>query len=467
MKKQWMGWMVLVLLLPAPLQAQEWAGSWRGVLDVPGPTGLTLVVHLEAGDPYTATLDSPAQGAMGIPVQEVEIEGDRITLRLPGIGAHYEGVRVGPDRIEGAWTQGGATFSLDLERTEEGSALPPRPQEPIPPFPYQVEEVVFPNEGAGIRLAGTLTHPTDGGPFAAAILITGSGPQDRDEALMGHRPFLVLADHLTRAGIAVLRVDDRGVAESEGDFASATSRDFATDVEAALDFLLDHPAIDPTRIGLIGHSEGGLIAPMVANARDEVAYIVLLAGPGLAGHELLGLQGRAILEAGGVPPELVEISARLQRELFDHALADGDDFDAILSEFLAEISTEERAQLGIPAGSEEAWKAAQASAIRTPWMREFLRHDPRDDLERVQVPVLALIGSLDLQVPPAENLAEIEAALARAGNEEVTLMELPGLNHLFQTATTGHPSEYASIEETLAPEALDAISSWLIERFGG
>lgn len=475
--------MAAVSLLPfaPPAQAQDHpvAGTWSGSLELPGGQSLPLVFHIRAAEDgtLTSTMDSPAQGATGIPVQTTTFAEGRLVLELPAIAGRYEATLDEEGRLVGTWSQGGGTLPLSLRR---GDPTPPpaRPQNPVPPFPYRVEEVRFRNPEAGIELAGTLTLPEGPGPFPAVVLITGSGPQNRDEELMGHRPFLVLADHLTRRGIAVLRYDDRGVGESGGIFATATTADFAGDAAAAAAFLRSRPEIEQGAVGLVGHSEGGVIAPMVSVERGGVDFVVLLAGPGLPGKEVLYLQGAAIARAMGVPEPAVERTLSMQRRLFalvaaapgagspadDAALAEG--LRGELREILRETPAAERVALGLPTADEGDWIEAQVQTLTAPWFRYFLVHDPARDLRRLQVPVLALVGSKDLQVTPAENLPAIRRALEEGGNPDFTVEELPGLNHLFQTAGTGAPSEYATIQETFAPVALDRISSWILDRWG-
>jgi fermentation-respiration switch protein FrsA (DUF1100 family) len=337
-----------------------------------------------------------------------------------------------------------------------------RPQEPKPPFPYLSEEVIFPGHEAGVELAGTLTMPEATGPFPAVILITGSGPQNRDEELLGHKPFLVLADYLTRQGIAVLRYDDRGTAKSTGEFKTATSLDFATDASAALDYLKDRGEIDSTRIGFIGHSEGGLIAPMVASVRPDVAFIILMAGPGITGEQILLLQSELILKAEGTDEQTIRESDKTNREIYsvlkknsDNAKA-GQKIRAVLTGYNKKHSKDENH----PEIS-EAEINNQVETLTSPWFRTFLTLDPEDYLSKVICPLLAINGSLDLQVPPRENLQGIEKALIFGGNSNYMLEELPGLNHLFQTATTGSPTEYGKIDETISPVVLELMRKWI------
>ncbi len=454
--------------LPAAAQAKEpdpLVGTWTGKLSVPSGGSLPLVFHVAAKDDgtLTATMDSPAQGATGIPLSEVSRAGTKVHLGA-AFGA-FDGTMSGDHAsIDGTWSQGGASLPLALERGVAAPA-PPRPQEPKPPFPYRSEDVHIPVPGTDVVLAGTLTLPQGRGPFPAVVLVTGSGPQDRNETVMGHKPFLVLSDYLTRQGIAVLRCDDRGVAQSTGDFATATTRDFANDALAQVEFLHARPEIAHDRIGVVGHSEGGLIAPMVAVRSKDVAFIVLMAGPGLPGLEIIQDQGELIGRAAGTPEDVLEVNKRLQGQMAAILAAEPDP-QAAVPKLRAAI--EAASDSLSPALGEDLRKAMDVTIrqVNSPWMRFFLAYDPRPTLEKVRVPVLAVDGSKDLQVPPEQDLDAIAKALRKGGDRDVTTVLLPGLNHLFQKAETGLPSEYASIPETMDPTALSAISTWILKRFG-
>ena len=471
---------LVLLVLPGPLLAQDpWVGDWQGSLQV-GPQSLPLIVHLTQGaDGLEATMDSPAQGAMGIPVSSVRVAGDSLVFEVAVIQGRYEGVRGSGGLVDGTWSQGPNALPLVLERVADGeapAAVPTpadRPQTPRCPCPYEVEEVVVPNPEAGIELAGTLTLPPADGPVPGVVLVSGSGPQDRDETLMGHKPFAVLADHLTRSGIAVLRYDDRGVGGSTGEFAAATSADFASDADAALAFLATRPEVDAGAVGIVGHSEGGLVGPLVTTRSDRARFLVLLAGPGVPGRDILRTQSRAVAELEGVSPEVIEINRRVLDGLF-RVIAETEDPDeaatrarAVLSDAVAEIDPADRAAAGIPQGDLDPWLDAQVAQFNSPWMRYFLAYDPGPVLETVHVPVLALNGTLDAQVDADINLTAIGAALTRGGNPDHTEEALPGLNHLFQEAGSGTPTEYATIEQTMSPRAMDRVAEWIKERFGG
>jgi len=450
-----------LLLAPAGASPQaagfDFGGTWEGTLDA-GTAQLRLVLHLSRGDggTLTGTMDSPDQGATGIPLTTVEGDEERLTFAVQALGASYEGV-LGPDgTVSGTFTQGPVSLPLMLRRVESPTE-PSRPQLPKPPFPYRAEDVSIDTPSPAVVLAGTLTLPVGDGPFPAVVLVSGSGPQDRDETIMGHKPFLVLADHLTRAGIAVLRYDDRGVGSSRGSFATATSRDFASDAVAAVEWLAKRD--DVTAVGILGHSEGGLIGPMAATRSDRVDFLVLLAGPGIPGEEILDLQAAMINRAAGTPEEVIRRNREIQKELF--AILRSEPDTAVASRRLREAL--ERAASTLPEGAMPPGSIdAELAQLNSPWFRFFLVYDPRPALERVRV---ALNGAKDLQVPPNANLPEVRAALERGGNPDVTTRVLPGLNHLFQTADTGGPDEYARITETMSPLAMDTVRDWILERF--
>lgn len=461
----------------APWARQEApiVGSWAGTIEIP-QTGasLRIVFHVASSEEggFSATMDSPDQGATGIPVSQVAIRGDSVRLEVTAVGGTYAGVKTGADEIEGVWRQQGLTVPLSLERGEE-TGEPRRPQEPEPPFPYRTEEVRFENPEGGFELAGTLTLPEGEGPFPGAVLVSGSGPQDRDGTVFGHRPFLVLADRLTRAGVAVLRADDRGVDASGGSLEGATTEDLGGDALSGARYLADHAAVDSLALGIVGHSEGALVAPMAADRSSLVSCLVLLAPPGLPGDRLLPLQARAIMEAGGASEEEVESTLENQGRIFQivRSASGPDEVRRLVREHLERrlsgMTEEERARSGITNANRESWIRAQVEQVASPWFRYFLRHDPVGVLEGANVPVLALFGGLDLQVPPAENLPAVREALERSDSPEVTVLELDGLNHLLQPAATGTPAEYGRIETTMAPRALEEIRSWYVEHCGG
>lgn len=465
--------------LPAPPapppQAADFVGHWQGDLDVGGTT-LRLVFHIEASDDaeLAATLDSPDQGATGIPVESVTVEGDSIHLDVRAAAALYVGrLTADAETIEGEWRQGGTALPLTVERVDEVEQRR-RPQNPEPPHPYAEETVRIDVPGVDATLEGTLTLPTGDGPVPAVVLISGSGPQDRNSTLAGHRPFLVLADHLTRRGVAVLRTDDRGVGGSTGSTFGSTLDDRARDVLAAVRFLGERPGIDRQRIGLLGHSEGGWVVPLAATeAPDQIAFAVLMAGPGQSPRNLLLSQQRALLTAQG--SDAAEIAARetFLGGNFEIILATPDTAEtrARLLErrqtILAELPDAQRGAL--ETYFEEQTDAARDQALQlanTTWFRDLLAFDAEPSLRAMDQPVLALFGANDVQVPVDENAPLLERLLNAEGRPDREVRVLPGLNHLFQPSDTGLPAEYVTIETTLAPAALDAVGDW-IERWTG
>jgi uncharacterized protein len=450
----------MTLALPAILlaQAPDIAGSWEGTLEAPGGK-LRLRLHVARADGgvLSAKLDSVDQGALGIPVDQISLSDGVVKWAMQRLGASYEG-KLSPagDAIDGTMSQGMAlklTFNrMGSAEAAKAAAPPARPQTPKPPFPYTVEEVAFPSKAAGVSMGGTLTIPAGAGAHPAVILISGSGAQDRDETIFNHRPFHVLADSLSRRGIAVLRYDDRGVGKSTGDRSNATSVDFSEDAEGGLDFLGKRKEIDPKRIGFIGHSEGGLIAPMIAVRRPETAFIVLMAGSGVDGEQILYEQGQAVLKAQGASEERLAVQKQLQVKMFGIIRAEPDPETA---------ATKLKEVLGSSPAVEQSIRN-----VNSMWFRYFLTYNPQPVLEKVKCPVLALNGSLDTQVVSTQNLPAIDATLKRGGNKDFETVMLPGLNHLMQTAKTGGVGEYSQIEETIAPAALEKIATWLRLRAG-
>ena len=370
-------------------------------------------------------------------------------------GASFHGVLDPAGRtLTGDWRQGPTVLPLKLTRRAAGQvqAVIRRPQTPSKPYPYREEEVTFPNAAAGVSLAGTLTLPEGRGPFPAVVLVSGSGPNTRNEPIFGHQLFLVLADHLTRHGIAVLRYDKRGTGRSTGDYGKSTSFDFADDAQAAAAYLRTRGEIDLKHVGLIGHSEGGLIVPMVAARDPSIAFIVMMAGPGVNGAEVWLEQLKLILAASGMAPDKIALAAAGRQKIIDIIRVEGDAEKAT-----AQLRALMRAQA--PGATPEQIDGVIAQ-INNKWFREFFAYEPVPVLRRVKCPVLVLGGGRDLQVPTAQSFPPIRAALA--GNPDVEIDELPSLNHLFQTAQTGALAEYVQIEETMAPIAMETMTRWIL-----
>lgn len=450
---------------------KELEGIWEGKIAIAGGIELRLVLKVEKGKDgvLKAYLVSPDQSPIGIPIGSIALKDAELSFESKRIGAKYTGKRnKAGTAFEGNFMQSGTKLPLVLKKTDKMSELR-RPQTPKGPFPYHAEDVTYDNKPAGIKLAGTLTIPAGQGPFPAVVLLTGSGAQDRDESLLGHKPFLVLADHLSRRGIAVLRVDDRGVGGSTGSITESTTEDFAGDALAGVAFLKGRKEIDPRKIGLAGHSEGGLTAPIAAARSRDIAFIVMMAGTGLPGTEILLAQGRLILKANGASESELKAQERLQTAIFRVMDQEKDEktvqskLSAAMKEVVASLPESDRKALG---DVDSALSKSTLGRVNSPWFRFFLHFDPRSVLQKVHCPVLALNGEKDLQVPPKENLAEIAKALKAGGNEHVKTVELPGLNHLFQPCKTGSPSEYAAIETTIDPEVLKIIGDWIVEQTG-
>ncbi len=455
----------ILLLFTASLFAQDITGPWNGLLSFPGGQ-LRVIVNItktETGS-YTATMLVPEQSANAIPASDVLFENNILVFAVPEAGINYKGT-LENNIFKGTFTQNGYPISLDFGREEVKMKEKQRPQEPVKPYPYYTEDVVFKNEKAGITLAGTLTLPKKEGNYPAVILITGSGPQNRDEELLGHKPFLVLADHLTKNGIAVLRYDDRGTGSSQGAFAKATSEDFAADAEAAFNYLKTRKEINKSKIGLAGHSEGGIIAPMVALKHPDVAFIVLLAGTAIPGDELMLLQNYLLGKADGMPEAELTKLGGINMQLYGAIKSETD--TKALKTRLHSIFEKEIYPLflskGIPEDQVIQYINLQINELSSPWYSNFIRYNPGPALEKVQCPILALNGEKDLQVAPAANLDAIKRAAQKSGNKKVTTKLLPGLNHLFQESKTGSPAEYGEIEQTFSPVAMDEISSWILK----
>ncbi len=428
---------------------------------------------------YKAAMDLPAKKIAGIPLKDVEYGPKLIKFTLPKpklpehTWEHYEATTTPDGKAAGQVKIGDMELPLTMRKLAKGEAAEPsqkRPQTPKPPFPYEQRELTWTNPKDGTKLAGTLTFPKGGGKHPAIVLITGSGSQNRDEALLGHKPFLVIADHLTRKGIAVLRYDDRGVGGSTGKNNDASMDDKGDDALAGIALLKKQPEIDPKQIGLLGHSEGGIIAPRAAARSKDVAFIVMLAGTGVTGHQVMYRQKELILRGSGADEATIKKLLVGQKKTLDAVVNNLDDaalrkvIEGIVASELSLASPEQQAKISpaIRAGLVNNAMAMVGSKSG----RSFIKSDPAVTLAKVKVPVLALIGSLDLQVAADENLAGIKAALKKAGNKDVTALELEGMNHAFQRAKTGMPTEYAQIETTIDPSVLETLSSWLRKRTG-
>lgn len=434
--------------------AQSLSGSWSGSIDV-GAAKLPLVFHIsDSSSGLRATMDSPAQGAKGIPVDTISCEGMTVRMAIVKLGVTIEGMWRG-NTMTTVFRQSGLELPLVLTRGAEAQVR--RPQEPQPPYPYVCEEVSFPSAAEGIDMHGTLTIPEGEGPFAAVVMVTGSGTQNRDEELMGHKPFKVIADFLTRRGIAVLRYDDREWGRS---YDGATTADYASDALNAAAFLRRDPRMDPARVGIAGHSEGGTIAFMCAARCDSIAFVVSMAGMTIPGRECIVWQNEESLLRAGIPQQTVERYCDVIDSVFKRTAEAG-----------RELSAEEAAQAveeaEAAAGATDMPQAIRAELVKsaagaTAWFRFFVGYDPSADISRVKCDVLAINGTRDRQVDAEANLGVLERCKVLEGH--LTVRRYEGLNHLFQHCETGLPDEYYNIEETFSTEALADMADWIAAR---
>ncbi len=452
----------------ASTSAAAIAGDWNGKLEIGQGMTMPLVFHFMQAESntYKGSMESPSQSSKATEFDEVVLSSDgKITAKIEKLKAEFTGtLNKETGKIDGTWKQGSLSIPLTMERG--AYAAPKRPQEPKPPFPYKSQNVTFKN--GDVALAGTLTTPEESAPekgFPCAILIHGSGPHDRDETIFNHKPFLVIADHLTRNGVAVLRYDKRGCAKSTGDYKASNSADFASDGIAAINYLKSCPEIDPKRIGLIGHSEGGVVAPMMAGQNpDDVRFMVLLAASAINGEKILLSQ---IRDLGGdiSTPESTKKDLEIASKTYAVIKAEPDNEKAMKK--IMQIRKEMGVDKEIADDEERKQRddniQVSIDMITGPWYRFFLTYDPEPNLRKVKCPVLAINGDKDVQVAADENLPVIKAALEAGGNKNIRIEKIPNINHIMQTSTTGHPNEYSKIEETISPKVLQLITEWIGE----
>lgn len=444
------------VLFSITMFGQEIVGQWFGILKVPDMQ-LNLVFNIsKTKNGFTSTMDSPDQKAIGIPVTTTSFENSILTLAIPAGGIEYEGKLNSDNTISGKFKQAGQTFELNLSNKKTEKPILIRPQEPKKPYDYLSEDIIFENSIDKIILSGTLTLPKSGSNFPVVVLISGSGAQNREEELMEHKPFLVLSDYLTKNGIAVLRYDDRGTAKSTGDFSNSTTLDFVKDVESAVKYLKTRKEINSKKIGLIGHSEGGVIAPMVAANDKNIAFIVMLAGTGIRGDKLLLLQKELIERQMLIPENEIKKGQVLMAGAYE-IIIKSDKNEINLNIKLNNYFSEK-----IGSSDNDQQVNSLVNIFSNNWMQTFIKLDPAIALQKTKCSVLALNGEKDLQVPAKINIEAIKKALAIAGNKKTQTKILPNLNHLFQECQTGLPKEYAEIEQTFSPIALKEISEWIL-----
>lgn len=442
------------------------AGIWEGSIKM-GST-MRLVFHIkEANGVLSGIMDSPDQGVKGIPCQSITLKGDSVTFDLGNLGISYNGLMDGDNDIKGIWHQKGAVIPIDFKKTDKPAELV-RPQTPKEPFSYLSEDVTYQNADKSISYGATITIPKGKGSFPAVLLITGSGPQNRDEELMGHKPFAVIADYLTNKGYVVLRIDDRGVGKTTGDRKASTSADFADDVMAGIDYLKTRDEVNTKKIGLMGHSEGGLIAPMVASQRKDVSFIVLMAGPGVKIPQLMAEQNAAILKTNGLNDTIIREYIKLYNGMTDAIITSATGVDAKnkminnLTNWKATASSEALDFTGLKGDKRDVeYIDGFMEIYHDKWFNYFLKSDPQLYLQKLSCKVLALNGDKDIQVISKSNLEGIRQSLAKSKSKVYDVKELPGLNHLFQTCKTCAATEYGGLTETISPAALQTVGDWL------
>ncbi len=454
---------IFILIFTSSLFAQDITGTWNGEIQV-GSKKISFIFNISKESKYNTIIDIPTQRINGITAKTTTFTNGKLIVDMSNVGMVYEGLfNSNTNLIEGKVVEGSNSFSLKLTKEKiEIEKAKKRPQEPIKPYPYLEEEVIFKNTKAGVTLAGTLTLPKTKELHPVVILISGSGPQDRDETIFGHKPFLVLADHLTKKGIAVLRYDDRGFGKSTGNHSEATTHDFAKDVLSAITYLKSRTDIDIKNIGLIGHSEGGIIAPLVVNQSKGISFMISLAGTGISGIELSVIQSKT-LRAFPVPDE--EAYERTIRKAIEIA-SSNKDIAIIKKELRTHYNTTTVPiikNLGVPDTQINQIINGIIDTRTSIWARNFYSYNPADEYEKISCPVLSLNGSKDVQVEAKINQDGIRNALIKAGNQDFKILELPNLNHFFQECETGAISEYATIKQTFSPIALREISSWILK----
>ena len=457
------------------VNSQSITGNWEGSLTIQG-TELPIVFHIkkDSAGKLTATFDSPKQQAYNLACSDAIATGDSLVLLMKMINGKYEGLLSADGKsLYGQWFQGSMSLPLDMKKTSDAAAAKEikRPQTPVPPFNYIAEEVSYSNADKSVQFGGTFTYPMNkpAKKYPCILLITGSGMQDRDETLFGHKPFAVIADYLTKQGIAVLRVDDRGAGKTTGNFSKSTTEDFEKDVETGIDYLKGRMDVDISNIGMAGHSEGGMIAPMVAAKRKDIKFIVLLAAPGIKITKLMEQQDFDVSAAAGVPKNDLELYRPVYRNLVA-AITNENDI-ATASKKASDIFTDWQNKTAVNTvkkttgvtdeKSRSEFITGFVTQMKQPWFNYFMKFNPADYLKKVHCAVLALNGEKDVQVAAGPNLAAINKILSENKATHFKTQSLPGLNHLFQHCKSCTVAEYGEIEETFSPEALQIIAAWI------
>ena len=456
--------------------SQDVLHKWSGVLNAGGQKiELRLNLIQNADKTYSSNWDIPAQKVKGLASSKTELLNNQLSVEIKMIGASYSGsLNMSGDKVDGAWSQSGMSFPLNMETVKEGQEekIFIKPQTPKPPFAYNVKDFVYEGNETKLSYGATLTYPKEDKKFPLIILITGSGRQDRDETIFDHKPFAVIADYLTKKGYAVLRVDDRGAGKSTGDFSNSTTADFAQDVEEHIRYAKNLPMIDTTQIGLLGHSEGGLIAPMVAVRNKSVSFVILLAGPGVEIGELMAMQNEMVLKSAGISQEAINTYIPLYKNLMKTIVSINSIQDAnakaieIVKNWYSNTDKNlVKATTNISSESDiNKFATTMSETLSTKWWKYFASYNPQIALQKLKCPVLAINGSSDIQVPADANLKAIELGLKKAGNKKGTTMKFDNLNHLFQKCTKCTVQEYGELENTIEPEVLEYIYNWLTKK---
>lgn len=451
----------LFLSISVTSLAQSPCGDWYATLKA---ADLQLVFHITKNKKnHKVTIDSPKQKAFDIPAEISLLKGNRLKVEMKNIGFIFEGVYYA-DSIAGVFQQGAITENMTFYKEAKQNNKPKRPQNPKPPFSYDIEEVKFMNLQDSFYLAGTLTLPKNSNQTPAIVLISGSGPQNRDEEIMGHKPFWVLADYLTNIGYAVLRYDDRGTHASGGDYASATTIDFALDGESAIEYLKGREDIDSNKIVVIGHSEGGLICNILGARIKNLSGIVSLAGTSIRGDSILQIQTRLISESNNTSEKELEITQEYNREIFKVIVT-----SLSISQAKTELEKISKRWTKVMYKNDIIKRKEKKEVIKSvsqtmlnPWMYEFVKYSPSEDIKNLDCHVLVLIGSNDIQVTSKENIEGYKKLLPK-NRKLQTVKELPGLNHLFQKCSLCTINEYGQLEETFSMDAMEEIRDFLQE----
>ncbi|MBS1587333.1 MAG: alpha/beta fold hydrolase [Bacteroidetes bacterium] len=473
MKKYFLTIFLLSLAFADGHAQNNFVGNWLGKLRV--GRDLRIVFHVsDSGGKFSATMDSPDQSAKDIPCSAVTVLGDSIAIEMSNIHGLYSGKMTDSVTLTGTWSQSGHTLPMELKKVTEvpevlAAPRSGRPQTPQPPFDYEVRDVIYNNADKSIQYGATITIPKGKGPFPAVLLITGSGQQNRDEEIFGHKPFAVIADYLTKNGYLVMRVDDRGVGKTTGNLDTATTEDFAKDATVSFEYMKTLPEANRKHLGLMGHSEGGMIAEMIAAERKDVDFVVLLAGPGVRTTMLMEEQNSAYMASLGIPQAAIDKYKPLYSSIAHDIIYSKDSaqaYTALKNHIDLWVKQTDSASVSVTTGirdteSKEEFLDAAIRTYSNRWYRYFLSFDPKPYLKRMSCKVLALDGDKDIQVVSRSNLAGIRIGLSESKSKVVVTKEMKGLNHLFQTCTKCTVEEYAELEETFSPTALALIVDWL------